>query len=418
VTALGGGGKDNGTASSKTTLVGSGEIFLEPVADAGADPFTDSVSTAETSTTTSTTATTASTTTTTAAPGTSVGIQGVTGGRPGLYGGTRNMATCDKEKLIEFLETNTSKGAAWAKVQGIDPSEIHSFIDGLTPVILDSDTRVTNHGYKNGVATAHQSVLQAGTAVLVDAYGGPRAKCFCGNPLLPPEAMSAPTYVGQAWPEFSPANVTVVVPEKTPIVIIVLVDTSTGASFARPVGTDGAEDADPEDVVVSSSTSAPTTTEVVVGGLDSDIPEPNAFVQSEVLLSPESEYSDQYPAANAVDGDPGTSWFSKGDADGPSTNYNFVLRDPELITLIRITGNGQNTDPATRTGFGFESVTITVLDEDGGIDFTQTVDLSGTPDPTVEVRPGVTDRFVNLIFNGHEDPGCGGFSELEVGVTR
>jgi hypothetical protein len=40
-------------------------------------------------------------------------------------------------------------------------------------VILQRDTRVTNHGFRNGRATPTQSILQAGTAVLVDEYGVP-----------------------------------------------------------------------------------------------------------------------------------------------------------------------------------------------------------------------------------------------------
>ncbi|MGH3907098.1 MAG: DUF6777 domain-containing protein, partial [Pseudonocardiaceae bacterium] len=42
------------------------------------------------------------------------------------------------------------------------------------------DTRVTNHGYRDGKATDRQAVLQAGTAVLVDEKGRPRVKCGCG----------------------------------------------------------------------------------------------------------------------------------------------------------------------------------------------------------------------------------------------
>jgi hypothetical protein len=38
----------------------------------------------------------------------------------------------------------------------------------------------------NGRATSFGSVLQAGTAVLVDKYGHPVARCRCGNPLTEP----------------------------------------------------------------------------------------------------------------------------------------------------------------------------------------------------------------------------------------
>ena len=406
---LSGGGSGDGKSSS-TTLVGAGEIFLEPVGEVGPDPYTPPVSPAPSSTT-------AAPTTTTTAPAagtaTSVGVQGVAGGRPGLYGGTRNIASCDKEKLIQFLETNKAKGAAWAQVQGIAPAGIRSFIEALTSVVLTQDTRVTNHGFRNGRATAHQSVLQAGSAVLVDDRGGPRARCFCGNPLLPPEAVTGQaTYKGTAWPGFAPADVKVVVPEKQPLEKLVLVDPATKATFARPIGSVGTADVD------ATASTATTTTTAVVSGPTGNIPEPNAFITKEGSVDVESEYSAQYPKALATDGDVSTSWFSAGRSDGASTTFTWTHERDDLITMVRIIGNGGNADPSVRSGFGFESVSIKVLDEFGDVDFETTVGLDGTPDPTVEVRPGVEGRTVVLELIGHEDPTCGGFAELEVGVTR
>ena len=45
----------------------------------------------------------------------------VSGSSTGLYGGTGENA-CDIDKLVAFLQTNPDIGAAWAEVQGIDPS--------------------------------------------------------------------------------------------------------------------------------------------------------------------------------------------------------------------------------------------------------------------------------------------------------
>ena len=53
-------------------------------------------------------------------------------------------------------------------------ADIESYVAGLTAVRLRWDTRVTNHGFSDGEATAFQSLLQAGTAVLVDDTGVPR----------------------------------------------------------------------------------------------------------------------------------------------------------------------------------------------------------------------------------------------------
>ena len=72
---------------------------------------------------------------------------------------------------------------------------------------LRADTRVTNHGFVDGHATALQSVLQAGTAVLVDDHGRPRVKCGCGNPLLDPVATPiTPSYTGDALARLQPAQ--------------------------------------------------------------------------------------------------------------------------------------------------------------------------------------------------------------------
>jgi hypothetical protein len=71
-------------------------------------------------------------------------------------------------------------------VLGISPTEkaVAAYIRHLRPVTLTRDTRVTNHTFVDGRAVAFQSILQAGTAVLVDKDGVPVARCRCGNPLL------------------------------------------------------------------------------------------------------------------------------------------------------------------------------------------------------------------------------------------
>jgi hypothetical protein len=129
---------------------------------------------------------------------------------------------------VAFLEANPDKARAWAGVLGVRTADIETYVDGLTPVLLQRDTRVTNHGFRNGRATPTQSILQAGTAVLVDEYGVPRVKCNCGNPLLEPQALrSRPRYTGTRWPTFSPANV-LVVNADVQVSIFILVDGTAG----------------------------------------------------------------------------------------------------------------------------------------------------------------------------------------------
>ena len=136
---------------------------------------------------------------------------------------------------------------------------IPDYIATLTPMVLTRDTRVTNHGYRDGRATKLQSTLQKGTAVLTDQKGVPRVKCYCGNPLLPPVATSGrPVYRGSVWEGFQPAQVTVVQQTTNVINVFVLTDITTGGLFDRPVGTTGANDT-PNAGTATTTTAAPTT---------------------------------------------------------------------------------------------------------------------------------------------------------------
>jgi hypothetical protein len=184
---------------------------------------------------------------------TSLASRTVTGSEPGLYGGTQDAAVCNTDQMIAFLTdpANADKAQAWADAQGIAVSEIESYIGGLTSVRLRVDTRVTNHGFRDGRANAFQSLLQAGTAVLVDDQGVPRAKCNCGNPLGEPvqaEGGGASTDIAQvaqnpedAWAGLDPAAV-VTVAAGDAVEAFTLVDSTDGGLFARPVGSNGDED--------------------------------------------------------------------------------------------------------------------------------------------------------------------------------
>ena len=195
-------------------------------------------------------------------------LRPVGGAAPGLYGGTQLLSVCDKTQLTNFLDANTAKARAWAAAQGITPEQIPAYIAGLTDVVLQADTRVTNHGFLNGQANPIDEVLQAGTAVLVDAYGVPRARCYCGNPLTPPRpTTSAPTVEGVRWPGFT-LQKTVVVERVTKITVIKTIDVLTGTTAVlRPVGSGPSQATinqppapPPVTTTTSSSSSASTTT--------------------------------------------------------------------------------------------------------------------------------------------------------------
>jgi beta-lactam-binding protein with PASTA domain len=172
------------------------------------------------------------------------GISALMGDDVGLYGGTKDNARCDADLLIEFLTNprNSYKATAWASVHDIDVDEIEDYIDGLTPMVLRQDLRVTNHGFRNGEARPLQAVLEAGTAVLVDDQGIPRVRCACGNPLLEPEAVSSEvSYEGEPWAGFDPQALFRMTAGEIDERFI-LVDLPTGHLFERPIGGDGSTD--------------------------------------------------------------------------------------------------------------------------------------------------------------------------------
>jgi serine/threonine protein kinase len=179
------------------------------------------------------------------------------GGTPGLYGGTLNNAECDRPSMISFLQTNPDKAAAWATVENISPTDVPAYINQLTPVILRGDTAVTNHGFKDGHPTTLQSVLQTGTAVLVDPFGVPRARCYCGNPLSPPDRPNNANYAPPAWPLFNPSNVLTSHPHGAPLIEFTLIDLTTNTPIRRPTGTSGEKDLPQQPPPPPATTAAP-----------------------------------------------------------------------------------------------------------------------------------------------------------------
>src|SRR3954468_22907966 len=226
--ACGGGGGSSSTTAS--AVKGASEITAEPVSSAGSNPFTAPAGKDKTGIRPPAKATA------TTGPAT------YRGSLPGLYGGTRDYATCDAHKLTNFLEHEPSKATAWAGVLGIPVTRIRTYVNRLTPVLLRTDTRVTNHGYVNGRATVIQSVLEAGTGVFVNRYGEPVIKCYCGNPLTPPILYREPVYIGPRWTDFSTTHITIIKQSITIIDTFTLYDPHTGTTFTRPAGTDGSSD--------------------------------------------------------------------------------------------------------------------------------------------------------------------------------
>ena len=227
------------------------------------------------------------------------GVQSAPAETVGLFGGTMNNSTCDKNQLVSFLQANPDKAAAWAQALGITAAQIPAFVAPLTPVLLRSDTTVTNHGFVDGRLTTMTSVLQAGTAVLVNQYGQPVVKCYCGNPLGPPPPMKQVRYTGPTWPDFQPGALTIIQSSTTIINNYTIYNIENNTTFVRPAGTDGTQDQpsdvqappDPIPTTQAPATPAPVTpAPVTPDPVIPSAPTPSAGTEDEAIALLQDAY--------------------------------------------------------------------------------------------------------------------------------
>ncbi|MFB7506358.1 DUF6777 domain-containing protein [Streptomyces broussonetiae] len=321
------------------------EIYLQPAASQGPEPFTGSTVTEPA-----------------ALPPTSSSDPGVPpdptlpatlavvprhemralpGGTPGLYSGTAHVAGCDVERQIEYLTANPARADAFAGAAGISATGVPGFLRGMTPVVLRTDTRVTNHAYHHGQATGYQAVLQAGTAVLVDNRGMPRVRCACGNPLGAPVAVRGGLGArGSAWSGYRPSQVVVVTPAPRVVASITIVDVDRHTWIERRIGHDVRHD----QVVAAPAWAAappqgapdPTDTAPV----DTAPPAPGL---------PSAPTGAATPAAQAAPGRSSVPAVRTTPAPGPA----LPQTSPSLVrTLDATAGSGPPASPGPRHGTG------------------------------------------------------------------
>ncbi|MFK4226709.1 DUF6777 domain-containing protein [Streptomyces sp. NPDC019890] len=288
----------SGCDGDSSTATDSEEVFLQPVAGPGPDPYTPSTVTS-----------TAAPSPEPPAPSSSPGppargqmLRTVSGATPGLYGGTQSVASCDVEQQVRFLAADQAKARAFARSAGISQAEIPDFLRGLTPVVLRADTRATSHGYSRGTATSYQSVLQAGTSVLVDQYGAPRVRCAGGNPLKPPVAVKgAVLQTGRSWVGYQPDRVVVIKPTVQMVDSLVIVDIVNNTWIERRSGTDGEKDKRPDvlpPVNPDDIYTYPPPSELTGPG---DSPQPgDSTGQSEPVSPPVAPYAPSEPVSPPV----------------------------------------------------------------------------------------------------------------------
>ncbi|MFQ5639011.1 MAG: Ig-like domain-containing protein [bacterium] len=128
-----------------------------------------------------------------------------------------------------------------------------------------------------------------------------------------------------------------------------------------------------------------------------------------------SIFQEGFEPGSAIDLDFGTSWFSAGpSADGNTSTFTWTSSQDVFIGTTGIFNNAFHDNPNFRTGFGFQGVTFQVFsgpDATGTMVFEEIADYPKTF-PVVRVSPFVAGRSIRLLLNDHEDPSCGGFSEL------
>ncbi len=343
---------------------GASEVLASPISTAGNNPFISSVGTDK-----SGLRPPAAAASSTGGPAT------YNASLPGLYGGTRNYSSCDKVKLVNFLEQNPAKAQAWASTLGLQTTQIRSYVSGLTDVILRTDTRVTNHGYVNGAADPIQSVLQAGTAVLVDEYGRPVVKCYCGNPLTAPVLYSAPVYTGPLWTDFHTTQITIIQQSITIIKTFTLYDPATGKTFTRtPNGPDGPYTTPPRNTPALPNSPTPGGQSPSPPSAPNESPSvslsPNPVVQGNTVTLSASGFApgaslqitvnrpdgvvEHYPLTAGADGS-GTYTFSNAAGNAPLGTYNVTVTNTATgasgsASTDVVAASSGNSGPSTGTG--------------------------------------------------------------------
>lgn len=341
------------SSHSVSGVKGGSEVKAQAINTSGTNPFTASVGKDK-----------AGVKPPAAAASTSGGPATYAANTPGLYGGTRNISVCDVRQLVSFLQQNPSKASAWAGVLGIQTSQISSYVDGLTPVLLRTDTRVTNHGYVDGHATTLQSVLEAGTAVLVDQYGRPTVKCYCGNPLTPPMLYASPTYTGALWAGFSTSSITIIQSSTTIIKQFILYDPNTGQLYPQSPGINGKAGPYQGTAPTTPTTSTPSTT-------------PSSSTSATTPAPPQENPSVSLSPNPVTEGDTVTL---SATGFAPNVALAIDVNRPDggadhFSTTTDSSGNASYTFPNAGTGQGLGTYTVTATNPSTGAHASTTIDV-------------------------------------------
>ncbi|MFC5063096.1 DUF6777 domain-containing protein [Actinomycetospora atypica] len=162
----------------------------------------------------------------------------LSGNTPGLYA-TAPPGSCRVDRMNEQLARDAPRLATWAEASDVATTDVGSYLSSLTALALMADIQVTEHGYREGGVVSYTSVLQAGTAVLVDDAGVPAVKCVNGNPLSGAPWWTPTRYDGPPWAGFDATAVADVAPAAQSVGTFVVADPiSGGRAEVADVGPD------------------------------------------------------------------------------------------------------------------------------------------------------------------------------------
>ena len=282
----------------------------------------------------------------------------VSGATEGIYRGVKGSPGCDRNGLTTFFRNTPPVATTWIQAASDDPTlapddglktvtpqTLPTYIAGLTPVLLRADTRVTEFTDTAGVASARQAVLQAGTAVLVDATGLPRVRCAGGSPLASPDA-HAPTAItaGAPWPGYALNSAVTMTAAPSALRAFGLTDASGTTIFRRPVGSTGRQDVEqtPQNARVEGTYElrGPQTSCVKLSNCTTDktltmtVQLKNCTPTTCTVTAPLKAFAGQFPLAAA-----GASWLGSGPTGNAKAHTCAGAVKPTTIALTLTPGD-------------------------------------------------------------------------------
>lgn len=196
--------------------------------------------------------------------------------------------------------------------------------------------------------------------------------------------------------------------------------TSSGTT-SQPTTVDPTEDAETTNGIVTGAESSggsaegESTGSSQTTGTFGDCDGLTDNLTSEGTVTASTTFNGDFPATASVDGLLTTSWFSTGPegGGGPSV-YSWSTVTDRCINRIEVDDNSMHSNGSFQEEYGFTSAVVRVLQDDIVV-FEETVPLGASPDGPFAVETGgMLGSRVLLELGGHENTGCGGFSELRV----